>query len=117
MAAYTTSVFASTDPAVYKSGVPRGIPKVKWLPLAGVMGAPIGVAASDQGEGVFRADKRSRAFSSELPGVDFAARPKGDDYMKHVGPELYVIDSSNVDSFHYESSLAPPDFKPTFTVN
>jgi protein TorT len=37
--------------------------------------------------------------------------------MKHVGPELYVIDSTNVDSFHYESSLAPPDFKPTFTVN
>ena len=27
--------------------------------------------------------------------------------MKHVGPELYVIDSNNIDNFHYESSLAP----------
>ena len=101
MAAYTTSVFASTDPAVYKSGVPRGIPKVKWLPLAGVMGAPIGVAASDQGEGVFRADKRSRAFSSELPGVDFATRPKSDDYMKHVGPGKYGAPDKPTEQLSY----------------
>ena len=38
-------------------------------------------------------------------------------YEKHVGPALYVIDSSNVNSFDKASSLAPDDFKPTFSVN
>jgi len=28
-----------------------------------------------------------------------------------------VIDKSNINSFHYESSLAPPDFKSTFSVD
>ena len=39
------------------------------------------------------------------------------DYHKHVGPKLYVIDESNIDSFDRDSSLAPDGFKPTFTVN
>jgi len=38
-------------------------------------------------------------------------------YTKHTGPAIYVIDKSNINSFHYESSLAPPDFKPTFRVD
>jgi protein TorT len=38
-------------------------------------------------------------------------------YTKHTGPAIYVIDKSNIGSFHYESSLAPPDFKPTFSVD
>ena len=42
---------------------------------------------------------------------------EGKDYQKHVGPQLYVIDSSNINSFDYESSLAPADFKPTFSVD
>src|SRR5205807_9396859 len=36
-------------------------------------------------------------------------------YTKHTGPEIYVIDKSNINTFHYESSLAPADFRPTFT--
>lgn len=76
--------------------------------------------------GVYENIKRGRVLaaptdSAVIQGrvaIDQAVRIlEGQDYMKHVGPELYVIDSSNVDSFHYESSLAPPDFKPTFTVN
>jgi len=39
------------------------------------------------------------------------------DYMKHVGPKLYVIDSKNINTFDYPSSLAPANFKPVFTVN
>lgn len=39
------------------------------------------------------------------------------DYLKHVGPKLYVIDSSNINSFDYPSSLAPADYKPVFTVD
>ena len=38
-------------------------------------------------------------------------------YTKHTGPAIYVIDKSNITTFHYESSLAPQDFKPTFRVD
>src|SRR5207244_8281178 len=38
-------------------------------------------------------------------------------YTKHTGPAIYVIDKYNINSFHYESSLAPPDFNPTFRVD
>jgi protein TorT len=38
-------------------------------------------------------------------------------YLKHVGPKIYVIDKSNINSFDYASSLAPADWKPVFTVN
>ena len=37
-------------------------------------------------------------------------------YLKHVGPKIYVIDKSNVDSFDYASSLAPENWKPVFNV-
>ena len=50
--------------------------------------------------------------------IDQAVRIlEGKEYTKHAGPALYVIDSSNIDSFHYESSLAPDGFKPTFSVD
>jgi protein TorT len=50
--------------------------------------------------------------------IDQAVRIlEGKDYIKHVGPELYVIDSSNVETFDYPSSLAPADFKPVFRVD
>jgi protein TorT len=49
--------------------------------------------------------------------IDQAVRIlEGKDYLKHVGPALYVIDSSNINSFDRGSSLAPDDFRPTFTV-
>jgi protein TorT len=38
-------------------------------------------------------------------------------YTKHTGPAIYVIDKSNITTFHYESSLAPDTFKPVFTVD
>ena len=38
------------------------------------------------------------------------------DYMKHVGPKLFIIDKSNVNSFDRSLALAPDDFKPTFNV-
>jgi periplasmic protein TorT len=50
--------------------------------------------------------------------VDQAVRIlEGKDYLKHVGPALYVIDESNVGSFDRASSLAPDNFRPTFTVD
>ena len=50
--------------------------------------------------------------------IDQAVRIlEGKHYLKHAGPALYVIDKSNIETFHYESSLAPADFKPTFNVD
>jgi protein TorT len=50
--------------------------------------------------------------------IDQAVRIlEGQDYLKHVGPALYVIDESNIETFDQASSLAPADFRPTFSVN
>ena len=50
--------------------------------------------------------------------IDQAVRIlQGKDYLKHVGPALYVIDKSNIDTFDKASSLAPDDFRPTFSVD
>ena len=50
--------------------------------------------------------------------IDQAVRIlEGKDYLKHVGPALYVIDSKNIETFDYPSSLAPADFKPVFRVD
>jgi periplasmic protein TorT len=50
--------------------------------------------------------------------IDQAVRVlEAKDYLKHVGPKIYMIDKSNVDSFDYSSSLAPAGWKPVFTVN
>ncbi len=76
--------------------------------------------------GVFRGIKRGQILaaptdSTVIQGrvaIDQAVRIlEGKPYEKHVGPALYVIDSSNVDSFDRGAALAPDDFKPTFTVN
>ncbi len=76
--------------------------------------------------GVYQNIKKGRVMaaptdSAVIQGrvaIDQAVRIlEGKDHKQHVGPELYVIDSNNVDSFHYGSSLAPADFKPTFSVN
>jgi periplasmic protein TorT len=50
--------------------------------------------------------------------IDQAVRVlEGKPYHKHVGPVVFVIDKSNVGSFDYDSSLAPPNWSPVFTVN
>lgn len=50
--------------------------------------------------------------------IDQAVRLlEGKYVLQHVGPELYVIDDKNVNTFDQTSSLAAPGFKPTFTVN
>ncbi len=76
--------------------------------------------------GVFRGISRDQVLaaptdSAVIQGrvaIDQAVRIlEGEPYAKHVGPALYVIDSSNIDTFDRSSSLAPDDFKPTFTVN
>ena len=76
--------------------------------------------------GVYEGIKRGRILaaptdSAVIQGrvaVDQAVRIlEGKDFLKHVGPQLYVIDSNNVGSFDRDSSLAPADFKPEFNVD
>ena len=76
--------------------------------------------------GVYQNIKRGRVLaaptdSAVIQGrvaIDQAVRIlEGKHYLKHAGPALYVIDKSNVETFHYESSLAPANFKPTFNVD
>jgi protein TorT len=75
--------------------------------------------------GVYQGIKRNRILaaptdSAVIQGrvaIDQAVRIlEGKPYTKHVGPKLYVIDSSNINSFDRDSSLAPDNFKPTFIV-
>ena len=47
--------------------------------------------------------------------IDQAVRIlEGKDYLKHVGPALFVVDQKNFKTFNTESTLAPANFKPTF---
>jgi protein TorT len=38
------------------------------------------------------------------------------DFQKHVGPQLFVVDSSNVNTFPRDTSLAPDGWSPVFSV-
>jgi len=76
--------------------------------------------------GVYENIKRGRVIAAPTDSavvqgrvaIDQAVRIlEGKPYEKHVGPALYVIDSKNIDTFDRASSLAPDDFKPTFTVD
>ena len=50
--------------------------------------------------------------------IDQAVRIlEGKDYLKHVGPALYVIDESNIETFDRSSTLAPDGFTPVFRVD
>ncbi|MFK8076446.1 MAG: TMAO reductase system periplasmic protein TorT [Granulosicoccus sp.] len=49
--------------------------------------------------------------------VDQAVRIlEGQEYDKHVGPALYVVDQDNFEDFDPSSTLAPAGFKPVFRV-
>jgi len=49
--------------------------------------------------------------------VDLAVRAlEGKPYLRHLGPELYVVDRVNVNFFEYQTALAPPSFTPVHRV-
>lgn len=49
--------------------------------------------------------------------VDQAVRAlEGEDFIQHVGPEIFVVDTENVAEFDSTSSLAPEGFSPVFNV-
>ena len=50
--------------------------------------------------------------------VDQAVRAlEGKELIKHVGPKIFVVDPSNVESVPQTNILPPDDFKPVFSVN
>lgn len=50
--------------------------------------------------------------------VDQAVRAlEKKDFVKHVGPKIFVLDGSNVGSVKKDAILPPNDFKPVFSVN
>ena len=49
--------------------------------------------------------------------IDQAVRIlEGKDYMKHVGPALFVVTQENVKDFDTSSTLAPDGYAPVFRV-
>jgi periplasmic protein TorT len=76
--------------------------------------------------GVFEGIKRGRILAAPTDSAVIQARVavdqavrilEGKEYEKHVGPQLYVIDKSNIETFDRNSSLAPDGFKPEFSVD
>ena len=49
--------------------------------------------------------------------IDQAVRIlEGKDYIKHVGPKIFVVDEKNIKSVKLEDILPPASFKPVFSV-
>jgi protein TorT len=75
--------------------------------------------------GVYRGIQRGRILaaptdSTVIQGriaIDQAVRAlEGKPFRKHVGPQLYMVDSNNIQTFDKSAALAPDGFKPTFVV-
>ena len=50
--------------------------------------------------------------------VDQAVRVlEGKDYIKHVGPKIFVVDQDNINDVPRENILPPEGFSPVFSVN
>ncbi|MDQ6435475.1 TMAO reductase system periplasmic protein TorT [Mesorhizobium sp. LHD-90] len=50
--------------------------------------------------------------------IDQAVRIlEGKDYVKHVGPKIFVVDPDNVNNVPQTNILPPDDYKPVFSVN
>lgn len=76
--------------------------------------------------GVYEGIKRgsilaSPADSMVIQGriaVDQAVRIlEGKDYVKHVGPKIFMVDPSNINTVPQENILPPAGYKPVFSVN
>lgn len=76
-----------------------------------------GVNQGIRGGSIMAAPTDSPVIQGRI-AIDQAVRIlEGKDYLKHVGPALFVVDQANVKTFNTESTLAPANFKPTFKVD
>ncbi len=85
----------------------------------------IGVLSYYFTPGVYQGIKRNLILAAPTDSAVIQARIaidqairilEGQPYIKHVGPQLYIIDGGNINSFDRNSSLAPANFTPTFAV-
>ncbi len=76
--------------------------------------------------GVFRGIKRGQIMAAPTDSPVLQGRLAIDQvvrildnkpYLKHVGLAIVLIDQTNVEHFKLDTSLAPPSFTPTFTVD
>ncbi len=50
--------------------------------------------------------------------IDQAVRIlEGKDYVKHVGPKIFVVNPDNINDVNRDNILPPPGYKPVFSVN
>ncbi|AFK52987.1 TMAO reductase system periplasmic protein TorT [Tistrella mobilis] len=86
----------------------------------------VGILAFYMTPGVYQGIKRgfieaAPADSMVIQGriaVDQAVRIlEGKDYVKHVGPKIFVVDQKNIGKVARESILPPENFSPVFSVN
>jgi protein TorT len=76
-----------------------------------------GIVSLIKEKSVLAAPTDSAVIQSRI-GVDQAVRIlEKKDYLKHVGPKLYVVDQNNIGSFDPTSTIAPSGFQPVFTVD
>jgi len=74
------------------------------------------IVASVKNKEILAAPTDSAVIQARI-AVDQAVRIlEKKDYMKHLGPKLYVVDQANFGSFDPASSIAPEGFKPVFNV-
>jgi len=106
-----TAVTAEAAVPILKS---RGLDKkIKVLSYYYTPGVHQGI----RGASIMAAPTASPVIQGRI-AIDQAVRIlEGKDYLKHVGPALFVVDQSNFKTFNTESTLAPASFKPTFTVD
>lgn len=91
----------------------------------GLMG-DVGLVSFYMTPGVYEGIKRgfieaAPADSMVIQGriaVDQAVRVlEGKDYIKHVGPKIFVVDQDNINDVPRENILPPEGFSPVFSVN
>lgn len=91
----------------------------------GLMGE-VGIVSFYMTPGVYQGIERgfisaSPADSMVIQGriaVDQAVRIlEGKDYVKHVGPKIFVVDEANIKDVPRENILPPEGFSPVFSVN
>lgn len=93
---------------------------------AGGLSDRIGILSTYLTHAVYRGIKRGRIIAAPTDSpvmqgrisIDQALRIlEGKSYLKHAGPEIFMVDSANVNTLNPDASLAPPTFLPTFRVD
>ena len=64
-----------------------------------------------------RAQAGRRVAVDEDARADAVRALEGKELVKHVGPKIFVVDPSNIDTVPQTNILPPDGYKPVFSVN